>query len=131
MAACWVGCSCCCGTRLGVVFGFHLGESPVRAIAVGLADAARVVIGVEEVHIDAGTVGLESGEEFSCPRGLRRTNGGVLLGEPDGVDDNVVLDVAAGIGGGVPGGSGDCATHVEGTWPHTTSVRWRRRHAQR
>ena len=48
---------------LGVVLGFHFGEPPVGVIAVGLADAARVVVGVEEVHVDAGTVGLQGVEE--------------------------------------------------------------------
>ena len=71
---------------LGVVFGFHLGEPPVRVVAVGLADAARFVVGVEEVHVDAGAVGLQGVEECSCPRGLRRADGVVLLREPYSVD---------------------------------------------
>ena len=98
---------------LGVVPRFHLGEPPVGVVAVSLADATRVVVGVEEVHVDTGTVGLEGGEESSCPRGLCRPDGIVLLGEPCGVDDDVVLHVAAGVGGGVPGNSGHCAPQME------------------
>ena len=51
---------------LGVVFGFHLDEPPVVGVAVGLADTARVVVGVEEVQVDAGAVGLQ-GVECSRP----------------------------------------------------------------
>jgi DNA-binding HxlR family transcriptional regulator len=53
---------------LGVVLGFHLGEPPVRVVAVGLADAARVVVGVQEVHVDAGTVELQGVEECFAER---------------------------------------------------------------
>jgi hypothetical protein len=88
---------------LRVVLRLHLGEPQLGVVAVGLADAARVVVGVKEIHVDAGTVGLEGGEEPSCPRGLRRPDGVVLLGEPCCVDDDVVLHVAAGVGAGVPG----------------------------
>jgi hypothetical protein len=101
---------------LGVVFGFHVGEPPVRIVAVGLADAARVIVGVEEVHVDAGTVGLQGVQEFSGPRGLRCPDGLVLLGEPGCVHDDVVLHIAARVGGGVPGGPRNCATHVEHRW---------------
>jgi hypothetical protein len=57
---------------LGVAFGFHLDEPPVAVVAVGLPDAGRVVVGVQEVHIDVGAVGLQGVEEYSGPRGLRR-----------------------------------------------------------
>jgi DNA polymerase family A len=50
---------------VGVVLGFHLGEPLVVGVAVGLADAARAVVGVQEVHIDAGSMGLEGVEERS------------------------------------------------------------------
>src|SRR5262249_8590953 len=98
---------------LGVVFRFDVGEPPVRVVAVGLADAAGVVVGVEEVHVDAGGVGLEGGEELPGPRRLGGAGGVVLLGEPYRVDDDVVLDVAAGVGGGVARGPGDRAAQVE------------------
>jgi hypothetical protein len=38
---------------LGVVLRFHVGESPVGVVAVGLADAARVVVGVGVLGDDA------------------------------------------------------------------------------
>src|SRR5262249_47772020 len=94
-------------------FGFGVGGPAVRGVAVGLADAAGVVVGVEEVHVDAGAVGLEGGEELPRPRRLGGAGGVVLLGEPYRVDDDVVLDVAAGVGGGVARGPGDRAAPVE------------------
>jgi hypothetical protein len=85
---------------LGVVRSLHLCEPLVGVVAVGLADAARIV-GVEEVHVDTDAVGLECSEELSCPSGLGVFDGVGLPGKPDGVDDHVVLGIAAGVAGGV------------------------------
>lgn len=74
----------------------------------GLADAPRVLVGIEEVHVDPGTVGVEDGEDRSRPRGLLRPDGGVLHGEPRCVY-GVVLHVAADVRGGVPRDSGNRA----------------------
>jgi hypothetical protein len=57
---------------VGVVLGLDLGEPPVRVIAVGLSNAADVVVGVKEVDVDAGAVGLEGVQEPPRPRGLGR-----------------------------------------------------------
>ena len=89
---------------VGVVLGFDLGQPPVGFVAVGLADTARIVVGVEEVDVDAGAVGLQGVEECSGPRGLRCPDGVVLLGEPDCVDDDVVVDIAPRVGRGFPRG---------------------------
>src|SRR5919109_770317 len=63
---------------VGVVLGLDLGESPVDVIAVGLSNAAGVVVGIKEVDVDAvGAVGLEGPEEPPRPGGLGR---GVLSG---------------------------------------------------
>jgi hypothetical protein len=74
-----------------VVLGLDFGESPVDPIAVCLSNPAGVVVGIEEVDVDAaGAVRLEGLEEPPRPSGLGR---GVLvgfLGEPHGVDDDVV-----------------------------------------
>jgi hypothetical protein len=72
-----------------------------------------VIVGVEEVDVDTGKVGLEGVEECSCPRGLRSADGVVLFREPGSVDDDVVLHVTRRAGRRVPRGSGYCATHVE------------------
>ena len=45
---------------LGVVRGLHFGQPPIRVVAVRLVDAAGVVVGVEEVHVDAGAMGLKA-----------------------------------------------------------------------
>ena len=48
-------------TRRGepqVVLGLGLGEPPVRVIAVGLSNAADVVVGIKEVDVDAGAVSV-------------------------------------------------------------------------
>src|SRR4029450_11217949 len=89
---------------VGVVLGLDLGEPAVGVVAVRLADAAGVVVGVEKVHVDTGTVGLQGGEEGLGPRGLRGPDGVVLLGPPDRVDDDVVVHVPPRVGGGVAGG---------------------------
>lgn len=76
---------------VGGVFGLDLGESPVDVIAVRLPNAAAVVVGIEEVDVDAScAVRLEGLEEPPRPRSL---SSGVLAGlvrEPHGVDDDVV-----------------------------------------
>ncbi len=88
--------------------------SAVDVIAVGLSDAAGVVVGIKEVDVDApGAVGLEGFEEPPRPSGL---GVGVLAGlvrEPHAFDDDVVAHVATGVGGGVAGNPGDGATEVE------------------
>src|SRR5918995_7335901 len=49
---------------VGVVLGLDLGEPPVDAIAVGLPNPARVVVGIKEVDVDAASaVRLEGVEE--------------------------------------------------------------------
>src|SRR5262245_35707530 len=93
-----------------VVFGLDLGESPVDLIAVGLSNPVGVVVGIEEVDVDAaGAMRLEGLEEPTRPGGLGRGVLARLVREPDGVDDDVVGDVATGVGGCVVGNSGDRA----------------------
>jgi hypothetical protein len=58
-------------------------------------------------------VRLEGLEEPPRPSGLGRGVLAGFLGEPHGVDDDVVGHVATGVGGGVVGDSGDGATHVK------------------
>ena len=64
---------------VGVVLGLDLGESPVDLVAVGLSNPAGVVVGVEEVDVDAaGAVRFGRAlEELPRPSGLGR---GVLAG---------------------------------------------------
>src|SRR4029450_590202 len=85
-----------------VVLGLDLSESPVDVIAVGLSNAAGVVVGIKEVDVDAGgAMRLEGLQEPPRPGGL---GSGVLAGlirEPHAVDDDVVSHVATGVGGGV------------------------------
>jgi hypothetical protein len=75
---------------VGVVLGLDLGESPVGVIAVGLSNAAGVVVGVEEVDVDAlGAVRFEGTEERPRPLPLGRADLVGLIGEPRCVDDDV------------------------------------------
>jgi hypothetical protein len=47
-----------------VVLGLDFGESPVDLIAVGVSNAAGVVVGIKEVDVDAASAGrLEALEE--------------------------------------------------------------------
>ena len=56
-----------------VVLGLDFGESPVDLIAVGLSNPAGVVVGIEEVDVDAASaVRLEGLEEPPRPSGLGR-----------------------------------------------------------
>ena len=80
---------------LGVVLGFHFGEPPVRVVAVGLPDAARVIVGVEEVQ-NAGTVGLQGVEECSFAHAVSAGADGGVLFRGDCVDDDVVRHIAPG-----------------------------------
>ncbi len=83
-------------------------------IAVGLSNPAGVVVGIQEVDVDAaGTVRLEGLEEPPRPSRLACAVLAGLVREPHGVDDDVVGHVATGVGGGVLVDSGDGATHVE------------------
>jgi hypothetical protein len=96
---------------VGVVLGLDLGQALVDVIAVGLSNAAGVVFGIKEVDVDApGAVRLEGLEEPPCPSGLRRGVLDGLVREPYAFDDDVVGHVATGVGGGVAGNPGDCAT---------------------
>src|SRR5262245_16273355 len=95
---------------VGVVPGLDLGEPAVDLISVRLSNPAGVVVGIEEVDVDAaGAVGLQGLEEPSRPGGFSRRALAGLVGEPHGVDDDVVGYVATGVGGVVPWGSGDGA----------------------
>src|SRR6202008_461632 len=69
---------------VGIVPGFDFGESPVDAIAVGLANAAIVVVGIQEVDVDAGgAMRLEGLEEPPRPGGLAGSALGGLVREPN------------------------------------------------
>ena len=58
---------------VGVVLGLDLGESLVNVIAVGLSNAAGVVVGIEEVDVAAvAAMRFEGFEEPARPRGLDR-----------------------------------------------------------
>jgi hypothetical protein len=68
-----------------VVLGLDRVESPVGLIAVGLSNPAGVVVGIEEVDVDAGgAVWLEGFEESPRPRGLGCSELSGLFGEPRG-----------------------------------------------
>jgi hypothetical protein len=68
-----------------VVLGLDRGESPVDLIAVGLSNPAGIVVGIEEVDVDAGgAVWLEGFEESPRPRGLGCSELSGLFGEPRG-----------------------------------------------
>ncbi|MGH9117001.1 MAG: hypothetical protein ACRD0A_03725 [Acidimicrobiales bacterium] len=71
----------------GVILRLDLGEPQVGVVAVGLANSAGVIVGIEEVDVDARAVGLESLEESPGPPGLVRADRVVLVREPCGVDD--------------------------------------------
>jgi hypothetical protein len=75
---------------VGVVLRLDLGEPSVGVVALGLANSAGVIVGVEEVDVDAGAVGLESLEESPGPPGLRRADRVVLVREPYCIDAHVV-----------------------------------------
>ena len=84
------------------------------SIAVGLSNAAGVVVGIEEVDVDAPrAVRLEGFEEPPRPSGLGSGVLGGLVREPHAFDDDVVGHVTTGVGGGVVGNTGDGATEVE------------------
>ena len=96
---------------VGVVLGLDLGQSLVDVIAVGLSNAAGVVVGIKEVDVDApGAVRLEGLEEPPCPSGLGRGVLGGLVGQAHAFDDDVVGHVATGVCGGVAGTRAGSAT---------------------
>src|SRR5262249_34135970 len=66
-----------------VVLGLDVGE-PLVGVAVGFANPAVVVVGVEEVDVDAGAVGLECVEESLGPSDLGCADGVALVREPYG-----------------------------------------------
>jgi hypothetical protein len=91
-----------------VVLGLDLGESPVGVPvdvgAVGLSNAADVVVGIKEIDVDAGAVGLE-GVEAANGVGAIGDDGDDVVGEAGEVRGLpvVVPPVGDGVVEGGPG----------------------------
>ena len=88
---------------VGVVLGLDRGELPVGVIAVRLSNAAGVIVGIEEVDVDAPCAMRLRASRNRRAQAVSRSALAGLVREPHGVDDDVVGYVTSLVGGGLGG----------------------------